>query len=118
MGGRKAAAKRWRSNLAGGLMAVVVLTGAAAAQEQAGEALMTVMGVVTPFATFGLLKHLNGIPGVESATFDLETGTADVRLKPGAAVTADQLREAARSASYTPGKVHWKTRPPTVTASE
>ena len=74
----------------------------------ASEALVTVMGVVTPYATFGLLKHLNGIPGVETVTFDLAHGIADVHIHPGATVTDDQFRAAIRSASYTPGDIRWK----------
>lgn len=73
------------------------------------EAFVTVMGVVSPYATFGLLKHLSGIPGVASVTFDLAHGIADVHLRPGASVTDQQFRDAIRSASYTAGDIRRKS---------
>jgi hypothetical protein len=105
-----AGAARRRRWAAAGVIAALAAAGPVLADPPAapaGEALVTVMGVVTPYATFGLLKHLRGIPGVESATFDLAHGIADVHLRAGATVTDDQLRAAIRSASYTPGEIRW-----------
>ena len=104
----------WRSGPGIAPLAVALLAtfaaGAAATEQTAGrEALVTVMGVVNPFATFGLSKHLLGIPGVQQVHFDLLHGVADVQLRPGAAVTESQIRDAVRSASYTPGPIRWKT---------
>ena len=70
-----------------------------------GEALVTVWGVIAPVATFGLIKNLEAIPGVEQASFDLRHALAMVRVKPGVTVTDDQLRAAVRSASYTPREI-------------
>ena len=75
------------------------------------EALVIVKGVATPFSVFGLLKRFNQIPGVARASFDLSTGLADVRLRPGAEVTDAQLRDAIIDASYTPGDIRWQPAP-------
>lgn len=78
------------------------------------EVFVIVKGVTNPFATFGLLKHLEQIPGVEHVTFSLLHGLADLRLKPGAQVTDAEIRQAIRSASYTPGDVTWSSGGPPV----
>ena len=91
-----------------GLLLALACSLATQAAEPGGEALVTVMGVVSPGSSFGLLKHLTGIKGVAEVHFDLLHGLADVRLQPGAVVTDEQLRAAVRSASYTPGDMHWK----------
>lgn len=109
--GRFGVTRRWHG-AAPGLIAALgaaVPALADAPAPPAGEALVTVMGVVTPYATFGLLKHLDGIAGVATVTFDLATGVADVHLRPGATVTDDQFRAAIRSASYTPGDIRRKS---------
>jgi copper chaperone CopZ len=113
MDGRRwiAKARRWRKGFAGALIGLGLAGTAGAADPVGGEALVTVMGVVAPFATFGLTKHLMGIPGVRQVRFDLLHGVADVTLQPGAVVTDKQIREAVRSASYTPGEIRWKTPP-------
>lgn len=72
------------------------------------EVLIVVMGVTTPFATFGLIHRFEQIAGVESVTFNLLHGIADVTLRPGAVVTDDEFRRAVRNASYTPGPIRWK----------
>ncbi len=106
MDGHGFVGRRWRGLLAGGLL--LLATGTAAVAEETGcEAQMIVKGVVAPGATFGLLKHLGGLPGVEQVHFDLLHGIARVQLRPGATVTDEQLREAVRSASYTPGDITW-----------
>lgn len=69
------------------------------------EIFAIVMGVTTPFGTFGLLKHLEGIPGVEKVTFSLRRGLADIIVKPGAFVSDEQIRQAILSASYSPGDI-------------
>jgi hypothetical protein len=109
MNGMPGQGKKFGRVLAGLLLAATFAGTAAAAQEQGDEVLMVVKGVVAPYATFGLLKHLSGIPGVATVSFNLLHGTADIRLKPGASVTDQQLREAVISAAYTPGDIHWKT---------
>ena len=108
MNGRGTPPERHRRIGAAGLLLALALTGAALAAEPGGEALVTVMGVVSPGSSFGLLKHLGGIPGVAEVHFDLLHGLARVRLKPGAAVSDEQLREAVFSASYTPGPIRWQ----------
>lgn len=75
------------------------------------EALVTVKGVTYPFATFGIIKRLEQMPGVEHVTFDLKDGLADVKLKPGAEITDEQLRAAVKNASYTPGDIKWLPDP-------
>ena len=82
----------------------------------AREALVIVKGVATPFSVFGLLRRFNQIPGVESAAFDLSQGLADVKFKPGATVSDDEIRQAVRNASYTPGSIHWKQADPAIHA--
>lgn len=72
------------------------------------EVLVIVKGVATPFSVFGLIQRLKQIPEVKSVTFDLSQGLADVRFKPGAVVSDEELRRAIRNASYTPGRIRWK----------
>ena len=100
------AAARWLT--AAGVALALAATAPAKAAEPGGEALVTVMGVVSPGSSFGLLKHLSGIKGVKDVHFDLRNGLARVQLLPGAVVTDEQLRAAVRSASYTPGDIRWK----------
>jgi hypothetical protein len=108
--GGASAARRGRV-LGVGLLALALAGAAGMAAPAGGEAEVTVMGVVAPFATFGLTKHLMGIPGVAQVRFDLLHGIAHMRLQPGAVVTDEQIRAAVRSASYTPGDIRW-IRPP------
>lgn len=69
------------------------------------DILVIVKGVATPFSEFGLLKHLNAIPGVAQVHFNLMRGLATVSLKPGAQVTDEQIIQTIRSASYTTGSI-------------
>ncbi len=80
----------------------------AAQPTPAKEALVIVKGVATPFSVFGLLKRLGQIPGVQKVTFDLSSGVADLRLRPDARVTDEDIRQAIFNASYTPGSIRWK----------
>ncbi len=89
-----------------GLMALAALFLAAAAPApDGGELRIVVMGVVAPSSTFGLNKHLLGIPGVRDVHFDLLHGIAAMHIAPGAVISDEQLRAAVRSASYTPGEI-------------
>lgn len=74
------------------------------------EAQVIVKGVAVPYSVFGIIKRLEQIPGVANVSFDMRHGLADIKLNPGAHVTDDQLREAIKNASYTPGDIHWVTR--------
>lgn len=80
------------------------------------EALVIVKGVATPFSVFGLIRRFNQMPGVESMTFDLSQGLADVKFKPGATVSDEDIRQAVRNASYTPGSIRWKQVGPVIHA--
>ena len=86
-------------------LALAVFLGAEA-PAPGGTVEMTVLGVVSPSATFGLTRHLLGIPGVRAMRFDLQHGLATMQLAPDATVTDEQLREAVRGAAYTPGDIH------------
>ena len=90
---------------AGAVSALAVVLGAEA-PVPGGTVEMTVLGVVSPSATFGLTRHLLGIPGVRTMRFDLQHGLATMQLAPDAMVTDEQLREAVRGAAYTPGDIH------------
>lgn len=68
-------------------------------------ALVTVWGVIAPSSTFGLIKNLTGVPGVDKVSFDLRHALATVQIRPGTTVTDDQLRATVRSASYTPREI-------------
>lgn len=72
------------------------------------EALVIVKGVATPFSVFGLIRRLHQIQGVESVTFDLSVGLADMKFKPDANVSDQEIRQAILNASYTPGSIRWK----------
>lgn len=109
MNGMREHGKRLGRVLAGLLLAATFAGTGMAAQEQGDEVLMVVKGVVAPGATFGLLKHLGEISGVASVSFNLLHGLADIKLKPGASVTDQQLRDAVFSAAYTPGDIHRRT---------
>ena len=81
-----------------------------------GEVKVVVLGVTAPFFTFGIVKRLEQIPGVEHASFNLLRGTADVVLKPGANVSDDDLRRAVRNASYSTGSIQCVVHPSAVAA--
>jgi copper chaperone CopZ len=104
---------RWRLSAirALSLLALGLVVLGATPSPAGREVLVTVKGVTYPFATFGIVKRLEQMPGVEHVTFDLKDGLADVKLKPGAEVTDDQLRDAVKNASYTPGNIRWLPDP-------
>lgn len=108
----RVAAGRWVTGLAGVAAALGLAASPARAEAPGGEALVTVKGVVAPFSTFGLLRHLMGIPGVQQVQFNLLHGVADMKLWPGAVVTDKQIRDAVSSASYTAGEIRWSTPTP------
>jgi hypothetical protein len=64
-----------------------------------------VKGVATPFAAFGLMRHLCNLPGVGNVRFHLSQGLAELTLKPAARLTDAEIRVAIHSASYTFGSV-------------
>ncbi|MGC8525258.1 MAG: hypothetical protein ACP5M5_13335 [Acidibrevibacterium sp.] len=82
-----------------------------------GEVQVTVMGVTAPFTVFGIVKRLGQVPGVDHVSFNLLHGLADVRVKPGAVITDDDLRRAVRNASYTAGPITWLARPAPASAT-
>lgn len=81
-----------------------------------GEVKVVVLGVTAPFFTFGLVKRFQQIPGVEHTSFNLLRGTADILVKPGAAVSDEDLRRAVRNASYSIGSIQWVAHPSAVAA--
>ncbi len=96
-----------RNGVAGWVAAFALATLLGGAAPSSGETVeMIVLGVVSPGATFGLTRHLLGIPGVQQMRFDLQHGLATMHLAPGAVVTDAQLRDAVRGAAYTPGDIH------------
>ena len=109
MGTRKrAVGVSFRRRAGGALVAAILAAPAIAAPPPAGsEALVTVKGIVAPFAVFGLVHNLQQIPGVERVTFNLAHGLADVTIRAGATVTEEQIRAAVHKASYTPGEIRW-----------
>lgn len=78
----------------------------------AGEVLVVVKGVASPFATFGIVKGLSKMPGVAHVHFNMQRGLADIVLKPGARLSDEEIRRVVRTASYTPGEIRWKTPVP------
>jgi hypothetical protein len=73
----------------------------------AGDVEVQVLGVAIPFTSFGVVHRLQTVPGVVNVQFNLKQGEAILRLKPGAYVTDEILRNAVRNASYTPGEIAW-----------
>lgn len=71
---------------------------------------MVVWGIIAPGSTFGLIKNLEAVPGVDHVTFDLRHALATIEIRHGVTVTDSQLRTAVKSASYTPREI---TRPST-----
>jgi copper chaperone CopZ len=71
------------------------------------EVRVIVKGVAVPYSVFGIIKRLEQIPGVAKVDFDMRHGLADIKLKPGAHITDEQLRAAIKNASYTPGDIQW-----------
>ena len=104
--------RRWRpaACVAAVLWMGGLLSGALAA-EAPREALAIVKGVAMPFNVYGIVSRLQQIPGVDHVSFDLSHGLADIMLKPGAAVTDEQIRQAIINASFTPGDIRWKPAP-------
>lgn len=75
-----------------------------------GDVEVQVLGVAIPFTSFGIVHRLRTVPGVESVAFNLKEGEAILKLKPGAYVTGEMLRDAVRDASYTPGDIAWASK--------
>ena len=71
------------------------------------EVQIIVKGVAVPYSVFGLIKRLEQIPGVITVDFKMRSGLADIKLKPGAHLSDEQLRAVIKNASYTPGDIHW-----------
>ncbi|MBI4395789.1 MAG: heavy-metal-associated domain-containing protein [Elusimicrobia bacterium] len=65
-----------------------------------GRVQMRIEGMACPFCAYGVEKHLKKVRGVEEAKVNLGEGTAAVTLKPGAEVTAEQVRQAVRKAGF------------------
>lgn len=76
-----------------------------------GEVHVIVLGVTSPFSTFGLGRRFLEVPGVAKMRFIMEEGRAVLWLKPGARVSEDELRKAVRNASFTTDRIIW-VRPP------
>lgn len=76
-----------------------------------GEVHVIVLGVTSPFSTFGLGRRFLEVPGVAKMRFIMEEGRAVLWLKPGAQVSEDELRKAVRNASFTTDRIIW-VRPP------
>lgn len=67
---------------------------------------MIVWGIISPGSTFGLIKNLEAVPGIDHVSFDLRHAVATVDIHHGATVTDNQLRAAVISASYTPREIN------------
>lgn len=67
---------------------------------------MVVWGIIAPGSTFGLIKNLEAVPGVDRVTFDLRHALATIEIRHGVTVTDSQLRAAVKSASYTPREIN------------
>ena len=67
---------------------------------------MVVWGIIAPGSTFGLIKNLEAVPGVDHVSFDLRHALATIEIRHGVAVTDSQLRAAVKSASYTPREIN------------
>ncbi len=66
---------------------------------------MVVWGIIAPGSTFGLIKNLEAVPGVDRVTFDLRHALATIEIHHGTTVSDSQLRAAVKSASYTPREI-------------
>lgn len=75
-----------------------------------GTVKVQVLGVAIPFTSFGIIHRLQTVSGVASVQFNLKKGEAILKLKPGAYVTNEMLRDAVRDASYSPGKIEWPSK--------
>jgi hypothetical protein len=76
-----------------------------------GEVHVIVLGVTSPFSTFGLGRRLLEVPGVTRVRFIMEEGRAVLWLAPGAEVSEAELRQAVRNASFTAGRIIWVRSP-------
>lgn len=80
--------------------------GADAQTDSCDRLQMIVWGIISPGSTFGLIKNLEAVPGVDHVRFDLRHAVATVDIHHGATVSDNQLRAAVISASYTPREIN------------
>ncbi|NKE70239.1 heavy-metal-associated domain-containing protein [Candidatus Manganitrophus noduliformans] len=64
-----------------------------------------VSGLSCPFCAFGLEKKLKQLPGVEKVTIKVNEGVAEIDVAEGKKMTEEQVEQAVKEASFTPGKV-------------
>jgi len=69
------------------------------------RAVITIDGMACPFCTYNIQRQLEALEGVVKTDVSLEKGEAYVTLSPNKPATADQLRQAVRSAGFTASEV-------------
>lgn len=69
---------------------------------------LTVHGLSCPLCAHNLDGQLLKIKGVEKATIDLDTGTVDVRMKKGHAVTRKAIEKAVDDSGFSLKKIEVK----------
>lgn len=71
--------------------------------------IVRVDGLSCPFCAFGLEKHLKNLEGAEEVTLFIKRGIAEIRLREGAVLPEDTIRQAVLDAGFTPRQITYRT---------
>lgn len=58
-------------------------------------------GLACPFCAHGLEKKMNKLEGVEKTYIDINEGIVDIKIKKGATLSEDKIKEAVKAAGFT-----------------
>jgi len=71
---------------------------------------LLVSGLACPFCAYGLEKHTKKIKGVDTYTFDINTGKASITLKESASIRHNAFKKAVTKAGFTPEEINIQAR--------
>jgi copper chaperone CopZ len=91
------------------LLPAALLVATAANAVTISRAAIHLNGVTSNRGYFNVAIRLRQVDGIEWAKYDLSKSMITVDFAPGKSPTADELREACRSAGYKPGEIDLKT---------
>lgn len=78
---------------------------AVSSQETTPQAVIRIDGMACPFCTYNIQRQVEALDGVEAVDVSLDRGEAYVTLSKQNPPSAEQLREAVKSAGFTARKV-------------
>ena len=90
-----------RRVLTAGLLALLIASAAATAEEVEGRYRLRVDGLACPFCAYGIEKSLGKVAGVERVEIDIRAGSILVTTSGNRALTERAARDAVEAAGFT-----------------